>query len=508
MDNLKKYIKTEHEVVKYVIDLYLAVNLLTPEEEGQLIKMTKPRLENFRKTGVLDTKESIFVEKLAEKEATQIPTKEEVYQIQKMILDDISDDSDASLEKNDEILLTESPRAENKIISDVANRILEPSDDNDIQILDVVYNLKLNPKRYVVTKKDIKQEMQESPLKSTSPVRESPPPPPTPSPTPENLYELCKVEVNEDDTNEKENTDPLSQSNPFCRICYSSFSSNNEQLTHERKVHNNEEDQAALNIDFTTLTIDNFEYSCKVCGLKFMTGNCLNIHMKEKHRMGIKKIMNCKVCNSLVKSVHFKKHMNTHVNGPTKCKLCYKKFASPTGLKCHEVSVHREETEFLDMDITEEMLAFACKKCELKFVSKKILSNHRIQHDQECKLCYKLIKHQPHMDRHLKFQHSGDKDLLERPIAETELIHACNVCSKKFARESILNYHRKIHEAPKNNDECKLCYKTFTTGKMMERHIGYAHKTDTEYPGKEIAESDLEHAHKVCPKKVCPKKIC
>ena len=29
VDNLKKHIKTEHDVVKYVIDLYLAVNLLT-----------------------------------------------------------------------------------------------------------------------------------------------------------------------------------------------------------------------------------------------------------------------------------------------------------------------------------------------------------------------------------------------------------------------------------------------------------------------------------------------
>ena len=219
-------------------------------------------------------------------------TNEEVSQIQKVIMDDISDDSDDSPEKNDERLLAESPRTEKNMVTDVVDRVLEPCDeDDDIQIIDDVDNPKLNPKRYVVTKQDIKQEMQKTPLKITSPVRETPPPPPTPSPTPENLYEFCKVEVNEDDTNEKENSDPLSQSNPFCQICYSGFNSNDEQLIHERKVHDNPEDQAALNIDFTTLTLENFGYSCKVCGLKFMTGNCLNIHMKEKHRMGMKKIM-------------------------------------------------------------------------------------------------------------------------------------------------------------------------------------------------------------------------
>ena len=72
MTDLKKHIKTEHDVVKYVIDLYLAVNLLTPEEEEQLVQMTKPRLENFRKTGALDTKESIFAANLSESEVTKL----------------------------------------------------------------------------------------------------------------------------------------------------------------------------------------------------------------------------------------------------------------------------------------------------------------------------------------------------------------------------------------------------------------------------------------------------
>ena len=39
---------------------------------------------------------------------TKIPTKEEVPQIQKLIMDDISVDSDASLDKNDKRLLAES----------------------------------------------------------------------------------------------------------------------------------------------------------------------------------------------------------------------------------------------------------------------------------------------------------------------------------------------------------------------------------------------------------------
>jgi hypothetical protein len=161
------------------------------------------------------------------------------------------------------------------------------------------------------------------------------------------------------------------------------------------------------------------------------------------------------------------------------------------------------------MDITEEMLAFACNKCELKFVSKKIMSNHRSQHEKECKLCYKFIKHQSDMDRHIRFVHKGDEELVNRDIAASELTHACNTvtCQKKFASENILKYHSKIHQALKQNTTCKLCYKTFRIEKILERHIVYAHKNDTAFLGRDIAESELKHACKFCPKKFVKESI-
>ena len=54
---LKKHLRKEHEVLNYMVDLTLALSLLNKEEEEQLVRITKDRLENFEKTKLLTRKE-------------------------------------------------------------------------------------------------------------------------------------------------------------------------------------------------------------------------------------------------------------------------------------------------------------------------------------------------------------------------------------------------------------------------------------------------------------------
>ena len=58
--NLRKHIKAEHEVVKYKLDLNLAIALLTEDEVEELVKRVKDRLDGFQKTSTLDTSKAIF----------------------------------------------------------------------------------------------------------------------------------------------------------------------------------------------------------------------------------------------------------------------------------------------------------------------------------------------------------------------------------------------------------------------------------------------------------------
>ena len=58
MAPLKKPPRKEHEVLNYMVDLTLALSLLNKEEEEQLVRITKDRLENFEKTKLFTRQET------------------------------------------------------------------------------------------------------------------------------------------------------------------------------------------------------------------------------------------------------------------------------------------------------------------------------------------------------------------------------------------------------------------------------------------------------------------
>ena len=56
MGTLTKHPRKEHEVLDYMVDPTLAFRLLNKEEEEQLVRIPKGRLENFEKTKVFTLK--------------------------------------------------------------------------------------------------------------------------------------------------------------------------------------------------------------------------------------------------------------------------------------------------------------------------------------------------------------------------------------------------------------------------------------------------------------------
>ena len=100
----------------------------------------------------------------------------------------------------------------------------------------------------------------------------------------------------------------------FCRLCYHTFFKSSDQLLHEQKDHNVKEDQDALKINLTDLTVEDFCHHCEVCGLKFLTNNSLRVHKRDMHKMGLGRF------NSKTKRTSFS------------CKLCYKEYKKQSSL--------------------------------------------------------------------------------------------------------------------------------------------------------------------------------
>jgi len=217
------------------------------------------------------------------------------------------------------------------------------------------------------------------------------------------------------------------------------------------------------------------------CGMKFLTKNCLRIHRMETHKMGVK-----------LKGV-----------AGTKCKLCYKILKSENGLAVHVSLQHRNDKKYLKIELTEDLLKVKCENCDLMFLNKDILSYHMSDRhsDKECKLCYKHFKCASNVPKHMTKCHKEDKEFFNRAIEDSELRFPCQLCPKKFVKESILATHKRKAHAIKTENECKLCYKYLKQSINMPKHMENYHKDDTEFLNRTIKDSELTFSCDECPRK-------
>ena len=464
--------KSEHSVVSYKVDLVLALSLLSLEEESHLIRRTKTRLSKFQDSGFLDTHENMFGgegREIGNEDATE----SELTEIQMRILADFSDDED------DETFLDQKAKKSEFELKMREDALLRKLINDQIRIKEEVSD----PGGGGGLGGDLGGGPGSDPGGGGG--QEDPP---TPSATPnpkskqppnqrafETSLEERKPNIEELSSVKQEKCSKQTGS-IFCRICYSKFTDISEQIEHEKNVHGcSEEDQVSLN-----LTKEEFNFSCKLCPLKFLTKYCLEIHSTELHKP-------------------------TQQPGSHKCKLCYKLFTKPYGLRCHEVKYHKNEQQYLSIQITEKLLSINCPKCELKFVttnSLEIHTDHR-HGEGECKLCYKNVSHD--MRRHLQQAHKDDKEYWDREIKPSELKYVCQICNTKFVKESILKKHTRIKHTRipgvVTSVSCRLCYKEMARINDLKRHENVAHKEHRHFLDRPIDPSELKFACDICSKR-------
>ena len=530
---LKKHIKSEHDIVKYKVDLVLALSCIGPDEEKRLIEGVQVRLERFQATGEMVMDGSIF-EGQAEKETilpgrTEIKSmKKDVEAIQKMIADDISDDEveneqfcKKSRNIGDEILLLE-----DSLLTNLVDETMSSDNSNDDDVIEILFDNNVGSTKSLDINKAIKEETKEASFEDqptemfVSPIEKDD--------TMEALLSKvdCKMEVDDNeiiplDAETFEELEAPNNSAPFCRLCYVTFSSQTEQLPHEQTVHNSTEDREALKVDVTQLTLKDFTHVCDICSSKFRTKNSVIHHKKKEHRVGVNKTTICNTCRKVIKTSKLRLHMRSHSERKFRCKLCYKGFTRNKYLVSHENIIHKNETELLSTEITEEDLKHNCNRCELKFITEQLLDRHTKEHQEkqplpmkECRLCYKEFKTSKELKLHEKTVHKNDFEYLGRNILDSELLYKCSNCDKRFVKESISLIHQKRHdlekfeflraescisdEASPRRFECKFCYKKHDKFSVLLSHIQLHHKTDIHRIGEKIITLDLAYFCKAC----------
>ena len=233
-----------------------------------------------------------------------------------------------------------------------------------------------------------------------------------------------------------------------CRLCHIDFKNPTKFHNHKYKVHKNE-----IWAFKTEISEDTFAHQCH-CSKKFLTQNSLDFHKVHVHQ-----------------ELREKNRSISSEVGNVKCQLCYEPFKKRFYLSAHMKKHDSDDRQLLSQaqGITEAMLKYSCRFCELKFVSQETQRFHtrkrHIQSETYCRLCYVTFRESRMFQAHKKNIHKSPEELdaLKTKIDSQSLEFSCNYCEKKFLTINVLKYHNTYshREERKKDITCEYCDKLF-----------------------------------------------
>ena len=177
------------------------------------------------------------------------------------------------------------------------------------------------------------------------------------------------------------------------------------------------------------------------------------------------------------------------------CNICNLKFLTKSSVVYHQKVEHR-----VGVERTAE-----CEQCH-KVMKPANLKNHMTTHQERnfaCQLCHTKLSSKSNLKLHFTNRHGEDQEYLNQKITEEDLKWPCDQCDLKFVAQKFLDKHLRKHLS----EDCKLCYKKFSSPRLLHQHEKGVHAKDTEYLGREILDSELLHKCSKCDKKFVTKSI-
>lgn len=240
-----------------------------------------------------------------------------------------------------------------------------------------------------------------------------------------------------------------------CKECKKEFESRFDLQNHQKK-----------HITLPLLKI----YRCKHCDEKFYDLKLLINHTSEKHKneaivkenpIQNKVMYKCRTCGAEFKTLSFMKdHLSVH-NIQTKAIFQFLKY------KCIECGSEHDtiydyfqhasthmgiptivKTQDVKMYKAKPLKKLSCPDCSKQFPSQSSLQRHLGSHQnrwpRKCKFCSVTIDRRGDYLPHVNACHDDLKS------------YKCDLCSKKFFKETNLNSHKKIHSGERNF-MCDIC---------------------------------------------------
>ena len=261
----------------------------------------------------------------------------------------------------------------------------------------------------------------------------------------------------------------------------------------EMATHNEDNSNADDTIEAINKSKKDIKSKCPICEKefpgKYWQGN-LQVHMKNKHKINIKKLavkFKCDVCDA---SFITKSNLQTHIKTVHlkiifhACSQCTKSYSQKQNLNRHIKEVHmkmktqekqvhllekpegniEKVTSFVEgnYNVTNNSKIDECKKKKRNSDIERVLetiSYKKIRPNKsyECPICQKTIA-------------GCSNSNLKRHIQTVHKEHKCEVCQSKFARKNSLINHMKEEHMQIKTFKCKDCSKSFSTKYNMERH--------------------------------------
>ncbi|XP_073842795.1 uncharacterized protein [Musca autumnalis] len=201
------------------------------------------------------------------------------------------------------------------------------------------------------------------------------------------------------------------------------------------------------------LSIDT-DYICEICNQRFTTKTELERHSYRKHPRHI-----CETCGSCFKADKFlRRHIKDQHTGGYVCEKCHKRFITQIGLETHSKMMHagaRKPTEHtcdvcgscymkyhaLRMHIRRKHpsstdLQYICEICYRRFATQTGLDRHcdlthPVATKYKCEICGSCYKVSKTLRRHIRMKHPSSTD------AE----YICEICNQRFTTQRCLDKH-------------------------------------------------------------------
>lgn len=297
--------------------------------------------------------------------------------------------------------------------------------------------------------------------------------------------ETCKFHFEEERHFEAHNRIHVER-NVTCITCTAKCSSTYDLFLHKRKKHN-------------LFKKEELKYACRKCGRFFSHSWSWENHDEDECFKTADKC--CKYCNAMfttdINLINHLKRKHNRAHFGHECSRCNAVFKKKWDLNKHVQEVHDLRPA---KRLTKKSTIYICKFCGKKLNTSQSLGNHERIHTGEmpysCPICHQsfrtYVTKWTHVQRHQKgtfvCDRCGKCFSYKRNLRVHIMTHLpvearkyqCNICGKKFVRNSTLTIHKRIHSGVRPY-ECDVCSFSFKQKGDMKRHRMRHFKNEDEH---------------------------